>query len=208
MILAHHQSSGDGSVLPKYLHILTLAQTLADTAYGGMSQAIPSGARACWINSDNDPVSQTVDMCATLAQGFIAMKAELHQTCTGTNHGRGPPKQAPDAALSNHCCKAVPRRSCYQGTCDTCGQWGHPANACNKVGAWAILRRYHQDWANAAAIEDAERAWMEKNKPFLRNVDDTPRKVFTTYCKWMGIAEEQLIDEIDWDFFSDDKTEE
>ncbi len=49
---------------------------------------------------------------------------------------------------------------------------------------------------------------MEKNKPFLWNVDDTPRKVFTTYCEQMGIAKEQLIDEIDWDFFSDDETEE
>ena len=76
------------------------------------------------------------------------------------------------------------------------------------MGAWAFLHRYHQDRANAAAIKDAERAWMEKNKTFLRNVDDTPRKVFTTYCKRMGIAKEQLIDEIDWDFFSDDETEE
>ena len=147
-------------------------------------------------------------MCATHAQGFIAMMAELHQTRTGTNRGRGPPKQAPDAALSDRRCKAAPRRSRYQGTCNACGQWGHSANACDKVGAWAFLRHYHQDQANAAAIEDAERAWMEKNKPFLRNVDDTPRKVFTTYCERMGIPEEQLIDEIDWDFFSDDETEE
>ena len=120
MILAHHQSSGDGSVLPKHLHILTLAQMLADTAYGGMSRAIPSGARACRINSDNIPVPQTVDMCATHAQGFIAMKAKLHQTPTGTNRGRGPPKQAPDAALSDRRRKAVPRRSHYQGTCGAC----------------------------------------------------------------------------------------
>lgn len=49
---------------------------------------------------------------------------------------------------------------------------------------------------------------MEKNKSYLKNTDDTPRKVFTTYCECLGLAKDQLIDEIDWDFFSDDDAED
>jgi hypothetical protein len=51
----------------------------------------------------------------------------------------------------------------------------------------------------------AEKAWIEKNKAFLKDAAATPKKVFTTYCEHMGLTEDQVIDEIDWEFFSDDK---
>jgi hypothetical protein len=34
--------------------------------------------------------------------------------------------------------------------------------------------------------------------------DATPKKVFYAYCDNVGLTEDQLIDEVDWDFFSDD----
>jgi hypothetical protein len=43
------------------------------------------------------------------------------------------------------------------------------------------------------------------SKEFIKDDAATPKKVFTTYCEHMGLTEEQLIDEIDWDFFLDDK---
>jgi hypothetical protein len=30
-------------------------------------------------------------------------------------------------------------------------------------------------------IEEAERAWVEKNKPYLCDKEDTPKKIFYTY---------------------------
>ena len=58
---------------------------------------------------------------------------------------------------------------------------GSPGNACNKVGAWAFLHQYHRDRTNTAMIEEAERAWVEKNKPYLCDKEDTPKKIFYTY---------------------------
>ncbi len=33
----------------------------------------------------------------------------------------------------------------------------------------------------------------------------TPKKVFYTYCNNVGLTKDQLIDEVDWDFFSNDE---
>ncbi len=56
-------------------------------------------------------------------------------------------------------------------------------------------------------IDEAEQAWIEKNKPFLRDNDEAPRKVFYTYCDRMGLTKNQVIEEMDWDFFLDDKVD-
>jgi hypothetical protein len=198
MILAHHQSEGNTADLPKHLHILALAQSLADASFGGTSWGIIADTRACRISTPEDPGALGQDTLMVHTQGFAAMKAELQQHRTGNNRGpRGPPKSPPDTALLDCRLKAVPRRSRHQGTCDACGQRGHPANACDKVGAWAFLQRYHWDRANATAIKEAEQAWIEKNKPFIWDTADTPHKVFNTYCDRMGIPKDQVIDEID-----------
>jgi hypothetical protein len=56
----------------------------------------------------------------------------------------------------------------------------------------------------AAAIEEAKKAWIERNKAFM-NKHATPQKVFYTYCKNVGLTEDQIINELDWDFFSEDE---
>jgi hypothetical protein len=76
---------------------------------------------------------------------------------------------------------------------------------CDKVGAWVFLRRFHKDWMNTSLIEEANKAWFEKNKAFLGDGTNTPKKVFTTYCNRLGIDEDQIIDEVDWVFFSNDE---
>ncbi len=120
----------------------------------------------------------------------------------------GPPRAAPKAALSKCRSSAAPRQSCHQGTCDACGQWGHPENACNKVGAWAFLLWYHRDCTKTAMIEEAERVWVVKNKPYLHEKEDTPKKVFYTYCEQMGLSKDQVIKEVDWDFVLDNDADE
>jgi hypothetical protein len=57
-------------------------------------------------------------------------------------------------------------------------------------------------------IKEAEREWVEKNKPYLWDKDETPKKVFYTYCERMGLSEDQVIEQMDWDFFSEDKADE
>jgi hypothetical protein len=74
------------------------------------------------------------------------------------------------------------------------------ANTCDKVGTWVFLHRFHWDWGNSSLINEAEKAWIEKNKAFIKDDAATPKKIFATYCEHMGLTEEQVIDEIDWDF--------
>jgi acyl-homoserine lactone acylase PvdQ len=100
-------------------------------------------------------------------------------------------------ALSECRRNAAPRRAQQKGTCDACGQWGHQASTCNKVGAWAFLCYFHKDWINTSLIEEAKKAWIDKNKVFQGDGMDTPKKVFTTYCNRLGITEDQVIDKVD-----------
>jgi hypothetical protein len=106
-------------------------------------------------------------------------------------------------ALSERRRNAAPCRAHYQGTCDACEQWGHQSNTCNKAGAWAFLCHFHKNWTNTSIIEEAEKAWIKRNKAFLQDGDNTPKKVFYTYCDRLGIDMDQVMDKIDWDFFSD-----
>jgi hypothetical protein len=50
-------------------------------------------------------------------------------------------------------------------------------------------------------IKEAERAWIEKNKEHMSD-DTLLRKVFMMYCKRLGLNEDQVIVEVDWDFYS------
>jgi hypothetical protein len=85
-------------------------------------------------------------------------------------------------ALSNQWRAATPRRACFQGTCDSCGQWGHQANTSDKVGAWTFLHCFHCSGGNSSLIDEAVKVWIEKNKAFIKNDATTPKKVFITYC--------------------------
>jgi hypothetical protein len=184
MILAYQQEHGESAQLPNHLKTLTLAQTLADANYGGTAWDIATTSRAVRISSDTPPSGTSGEDFAICTQGFVAIKAELKGNCLGNMLGPcGPPRAAPNAVLSNCRHSAAPRGSCHQGTCDACGQWGHLANACYKVSAWAFLHWYHRDRTNTAMFEEAERAWVEKNKPHLRDKEDTPKKNFYMHCE-------------------------
>ena len=198
MILAYQQEHGESAQLPTHLMTLALVQTLTDVNYGRMAPDIATTSWALRILT-NTPLSGTSGEDFTIhTQGFVAMKAELQGNCGGNTRGPcGPLRAAPNAALSARRRSAAPRQSCHQGTCNACGQWGHLANACNKVGAWAFLRWYHRDRTNIAMIEEAERAWVEKNKPYLRDKEETPKKIFYMYCEQVGLSEDQVFKEVD-----------
>ncbi len=208
MILAYQQVHGEAAILPNHLRTLAFAQTLVDANYGGMTRDIATTSWASQTSTGVPETDMSRDDFTVHTQGFMAMKAKLQGNCNGNMCGPcGPPRAPLNAALSDRRRNAAPRQSCYQGTCDACGQWGHPANACNKVGAWAFLRRHHWDRINMATIDEAEQAWIEKNKPFLWNNDKAPWKVFDTYCNRMGLTKNQVIEEMDWGFILDDKAD-
>jgi hypothetical protein len=167
-----------------------------------MAWDIATTSRALWISTNTPASSRLGEDFAIHTQGFIAMKAELQGNCSGNTRGPcGPPRAAPNVALSKRRYSDAPRQSHHQWTCNACGQWGHSANAYDKVGAWAFLGWYHRDRTNVAMIEEAERVWVEKNKPYLRDKEDTPKKIFYAYCERMGLSKDQVIKEDDWDFF-------
>jgi hypothetical protein len=189
MILAYQQEHNDLAQLPNHLKTLTLFQTLTDANYGGMARDIATTSQALQISTNTPPSGTSGEDFAIHTQGFVAMTANLQGKCSGNMRGPcSPLHAAPNAACSACRHSAAPRQSCHQGTCDACGQWGHPTNACDKVGAWAFLCWYHRDRTNTAIIEEAECVWVEKNKPYLRDKEDTPKKISTrTVNGWVSV---------------------
>ncbi len=206
MVLTHQQVYGSSVSLPQHFLILPLAQTLAKLNQGGIMDDITMSQWAfCLCTLATTPPSHDDNPDgATHIQGFVVNMTAAGQNPKGPS-AQGPPRLAPNMALSNQLRAAAPQPARFQGTCDACGQLGHQANTCDKVGAWDFLCHFHRNRGNSSLIDEAEKANIEKSKAFIKNDATTPKKVFTTYCELMGLTEDQVIDKNDWDFFLDDK---
>jgi hypothetical protein len=208
MVLTHQQVHGNSTPLSHHLRILPLAQTLSDINHGGVLNNVTMATQALCVSTDTCPTPPTKNTSSIHIHrymGYTTMGMPSPPQSNKCHSNPLPPRAPPNMALSERCRNAAPRRAWYQGTCDACRQWGHQASTCNKVGAWAFLRHFHKDWMNTSLIEEAKKAWIDKNEAFLGDGMDIPKKVYTTYCDRLGITEDQVIDKVDWDFFSDNE---
>jgi len=94
----------------------------------------------------------------------------------------------------------------FEGTCPACGRWGHPAIRCHYLAMFIHCKRYLVN-ASDSEKKDCEKAWVERNKRWLKDDRTTPRRVARLYCKKLNLSEEKfeqtLVDELDWDFLDD-----
>ncbi len=137
IVLTHQKVNGDFAPLPTHLTILPLAQAFFNLNNGKMVGDMTTGAQANLLSSnagDGSVSSATAsdwEDHMVHVQGFVANKAAFPQTA----RPQGPPRAPPNMEHSTCGQQAIPCRTCYQGTCHACGQWGHQANACGNVGA-------------------------------------------------------------------------
>jgi hypothetical protein len=94
----------------------------------------------------------------------------------------------------------------FEGTCPACGRWGHPAIRCHYLAMFVHCKRYLVN-ASDSEKKDCEKAWVERNKRWLKDDRTTPRRVARLYCKKLNLSEEKfeqtLVDELDWDYLDD-----
>lgn len=86
----------------------------------------------------------------------------------------------------------------FEGNCAACGKWGHQAVTCDMLAMAVFLRKYSAIKTHSRAIQEAEQAWMEKNKKWLPS-DNAARKLLARYCDQVQLPLDQVDDELDWD---------
>jgi hypothetical protein len=91
----------------------------------------------------------------------------------------------------------------YEGPCDACGKYGHPAARCDMLAMAIFLQRYSKNRLNQDTLRAAEDRWVQRNKRFLPRDDRTPRTVLANYCAELQFPEEQVDAELDWDYLGD-----
>ncbi len=145
------------------------------------------------LTSDNRPTSSGSTR-PTHLQGF------------SINTTRAPPptrsRSQPNPARRNSSSDA-PQRTRYEGTCDACGKYGHPANRCDMLAMAIFLQRYSRNKLNVEVIKEAEERWTTRNKPYLPRDDRTPRTILANYCAELQFDEDKVDAELDWEFLYD-----
>ena len=207
--------------LPMHLTVLELARSFYDSI-----QAIPDypDAPVQSVHTIRTPplqehplpassvtTSHTPQLTATsMPSGSTsAITSVSHPTRPTTIQGylvnitRAPVRTRSQPNPSQRSTKPTTQRTRYEGTCDACGKYGHPAARCDMLAMALFLQRYSRDRTNAAILKEAEERWMQRNKPFLPRDDRTPRTILANYCAELNFQEDKVDGEMDWEFLHD-----
>ena len=191
-------ASADGSLSPDLrLHLHDLPERLIEDsqdANGVMSTSkvslsSPHPAAADTSNSLL-PLTAPLPLSDSHIQGYCVNVARA-----GTSVRRAPPNPATTAARRG---TTRTRRPPFDGNCDACGKYGHQAVTCDSLGMAIFMRLYCREKGNKSIMDEAEQNWKEKNKKWVSS-SSTPRKILTRYCSVVGVPEEQIDSELDWD---------
>ena len=147
----------------------------------------PSLAPSATVSSITDEATPSRPMHL---QGFSA------NTIASTTTKR---RSAPDPSARN---SRPPRSKTprHEAPCEACGKYGHPAVRCDMLAMALYLQRYCADRSHAETIRQNEHRWVERNKQFLPRDDRSPRLILANYCAEMNFSEDQVDNELDWDY--------
>ena len=65
-----------------------------------------------------------------------------------------------------------------------------------------FLIRYFKENSNAGTLQEAETCWVGRNKKYLPWDNRSPRTILANYCAEMEFSENQVDNELDWEFLS------
>ena len=187
--------------LPHHLTVLELARTLSEEASARPNQL---ALRTHLLSTESSlpdltslqsrMSSMTTDASRpTHIQGF---SPSLHRVSMPPRGGRTAPNPS----------SRPPALQRYEGPCEACGKYGHPAARCDMLAMALFLQRYCKDRANQDTIDASEARWVERNKRFLPRDDRTPRTVLANYCAELQFSEDTVDAELDWPFLHDNNT--
>lgn len=104
--------------------------------------------------------------------------------------------------------------SAYDATivCDACGLRGHPAARCFTLASAVFVDKYIADDNNSATVQRALDFWIARNAPLIRDnatnepIKDNSLHVMHAYASRQEMSVDEIMDEIDWQFFDEDST--
>ena len=202
----HASSSIDGSLSAHLkLHISDLTERLMDrhrddSRGSSLSSSLVNRVVAPAVRS---PVVSSASAVDPHIQGYCVNVARVGSSVPR----RAPVPKTTSARRSTPSSVRPPR---YEGNCAACGKWGHQAATCDMLAMAVFLRKYSADKSNSRAIQDAEQAWMDKNKKWIPSTT-APRTLLTRYCDLVQLPVDQVDEELDWDLLCsslDDSTQE
>lgn len=200
--------------LPVHLTVMELARTFYDLMSDATTtHPTPSTVQAFHTTTASSP-SLPPSLTPSAALSSITDDANLRRpthlqgfnanTITTTPTTR---RSAPDPTARNSR-PNQPRTPRHEAPCEACGKYGHPAVRCDMLAMALYLQRYCKDKSHAEAIRQNEHRWVERNKRYLPRDDRTPRLILANYCAEMNFSEDQVDNELDWDYLYAPSAEE
>ena len=207
--------------LPNHLTVMELARTFYDTtmeqpassttihppvhafittAYNPSQHTFTPSATTSHPSSAPPSLSPstTVSSITNEAQG-ISRPFHLQGFCANAvARQRSNRRSAPDPTSRNS--RPPSNTPRHEAPCEACGKYGHPAIRCDMLAMALFLQRYCQDRTHAETIRQNEARWVERNKKFLPRDDRSPRLILANYCAEMNFTEDQVDNELDWEF--------
>lgn len=116
---------------------------------------------------------------------------EIHPT-QARNPSRRPP---PNPTRS--------RRPYVDVQCPACHRRGHHVQNCDMLAMAVSLNHYIQEQLTPDMVTTIETNWLERHRPQLDNIRQTPRQVLRAYADTYNYTTADIEDSLDWDTWDD-----
>ena len=206
--------------LPNHLTVMELARTFYDTTVESpASSSTMHPPVQAFITTSYNPSQHTFTPNSTMSPpsstppsltpstAVSSITEEAHTTHPSHLQGycanavtryKSNRRSAPDPTSRNsRPPSSTPR---HEAPCEACGKYGHPAVRCDMLAMALFLQRYCKDRSHAETIRQNEHRWVERNKKYLPRDDRSPRLILANYCAEMNFTEDQVDNELDWDY--------
>ena len=140
------------------------------------------------------PTVNTATTCGVIMQGCDEAIVSRIERRGG---GRPPLRPLPRPERSAR--REDAKRVKYDGICNACGKYGHPATRCNQLAMNSYMEKYLKN-RPYEEIRQAEEHWVERNKKWLVP-GQTPRAVAAKFFARTGLDDDAMAEQMDWDHF-------
>jgi hypothetical protein len=163
-----------GDSFPQHLTVLELARSFYDSTQGVSthSRPPPTDIHAYTIDGHTSRVIHTppsltsshisgsTPSTITNPSTIVPSHRPLHIQGYNVNLTRSTQPDSHRTPPNPTCRSTLPQRARYEGACEACGKYGHPAARCDMLAMVLYLQRYSRDRNNSDTIKAAEERWI------------------------------------------------